>query len=113
MDDKTTEEEVNTIMKRFAPEWDSLSKQEKKAIFAKILKKQDVVWNGFTFGQRTWIIRYLGFWKYQMTVADGSGGTAILGPLFYWGRVYPKGCLVTLVIFAAVAVIASKVAGLW
>ena len=33
MDAKTTEQEVNTIMKRFAPEWDTLSLREKKAVW--------------------------------------------------------------------------------
>lgn len=110
MDAKTTEQEINTIMQRHVPEWDSLSMQEKKAIFAKVLKKQDVVWNGFTLGQRTWIIRYLGFWKYLAVTADGSGGALALGIVFYWVRVYPKGCLTTLVILVILAAIAAFVA---
>lgn len=106
MDAKTTEQEVNAIMTRFDSDWESRSKKEKKAIFAECMKEQNVVWDGFTFGQRTWIIRYLGFWKYWMTVAD-NGLTAGLGPFFYWGRVYPKGCLMTFGILAVVALIAG------
>jgi len=111
MDAKTIEQEVNTIMKRFAPEWDSLSKKEKKAVFAECMKEQNVVWESFSLGQKNWVIRQLGFWKFLTVNSDGSGGNFVFGVFVYWLRVHPKGCLMTIVILAAIAVIAILVAG--
>ena len=113
MDAKTTEQEVNTIMKRFAPEWDTLSLREKKAVWTECMKEQNVVWESFSLGQKNWVIRQLGFWKFLKANSDGSGGNFVAGVLVYWLRVHPKGCLMTFGILAVVAVIASKVAGLW
>ena len=113
MDAKTTEQEVNTIMKRFSPEWDSLSQREKKAVWAECMKEQNVVWEAFSFGQRTWVIRQLGFWKYLKVNSDGSGGNFVFGVFIYWLRVRPMGFLVTLGILAAIVVVACKVTGVW
>ena len=113
MDAKTAEQEVNKIMLRYESDWESRSKKEKKAIFAECMKEQNVVWESFSLGQKNWIIRQLGFWKYLTVNSNGNGANLVFGIFAYWLRIHPLGCLTTFVILAVAAAIASKVAGLW